>query len=215
MGQDGRDEITAKHMHISEGVIAAPVLIAGAAGAVAGCAVGLKKMNIENTPKVAVMSSAFFVASLIHLPVGPTSVHLVLNGLAGIVLGWMAFPAILVALLLQAILFQFGGITTLGANTVVMALPALSCYLLYARFVRGRSKAIAAAAGFMSGMTGILVGGMIVALFLISTGEQFTAVAKLFVIAHFPVMVVEGILTAFIVIFIRRIKPEVLGGIVG
>lgn len=200
-------------MHVSEGVIAAPVLIAGAAGALAGCAVGLKKMDIENTPKVAVMSSAFFVASLIHLPVGPTSIHLVLNGLAGILLGWMAFPAILVALLLQAILFQFGGITTLGVNTVVMAVPALVCYLFYARFVSGRSKAVAAAAGFMSGMTGILLGGLIVAIFLISTGEQFTAAAKLFIIAHFPVMIVEGILTAFIVIFIRRIKPEVLGGI--
>jgi cobalt/nickel transport system permease protein len=201
-------------MHISEGVIAAPVLVAGAAVAVAGCTVGLRKMDIENTPKVAVMSSAFFVASLIHLPVGPTSVHLVLSGLVGLLLGWMAFPAILVALLLQAILFQFGGITTLGVNTVVMAVPALVCYLLYARLVRSGSKVVAGTAGFMAGVTGILLGGLIVALFLISTGEQFTAVAKLFILAHFPVMIVEGILTTFIVIFIKRIKPEVLGGIV-
>ena len=201
-------------MHVSEGVIAAPVLIAGAAGAVAGCAIGLRKMDIENTPKVAVMSSAFFVASLIHLPVGPTSIHLVLSGLVGLLLGWMAFPAMLVALLLQAILFQFGGITTLGINTVVMAVPALVCYLLYARLVRRRHNTMAAVAGFLAGATGILLGGLIVALFLISTGEQFIAAAKFFVIAHFPVMIVEGILTAFIVIFIRRIKPEVLGGIV-
>jgi cobalt/nickel transport system permease protein len=200
-------------MHVSEGVIAAPVLIAGAAGAVAGCAVGLKRMDIGNTPRVAVMSSAFFVASLIHLPVGPTSIHLVLSGLVGLLLGWMAFPAILVALLLQAILFQFGGITTLGINTLVMAVPALVCYLLYARLVRSGSKVIAGTAGFMSGVTGILLGGLIVALFLISTGEQFIVAAKLFIVAHFPVMLVEGILTAFIVIFIRRIKPEVLGGI--
>ena len=114
-------------MHISEGVIAAPVLIAGAAGAVAGCAIGLKKLDMENTPKVAVLSSAFFVASLIHVPIGPTSVHLVLNGLVGFLLGWISFPALLVALLLQAVLFQFGGITTLGVNTVVMALPAVAC----------------------------------------------------------------------------------------
>lgn len=201
-------------MHVSEGVIAAPVLIAGAAGAVAGCAIGLRKMDIENTPKVAVMSSAFFVASLIHLPVGPTSIHLVLSGLVGLLLGWMAFPAILVALLLQAILFQFGGITTLGINTLVMAVPALVCYLLYARLVRRRHDTMAAVAGFLAGATGILLGGLIVALFLISTGEQFIVAAKLFVIAHFPVMTVEGILTAFIVIFVRRIKPEVLGGVV-
>lgn len=201
-------------MHVSEGVIAAPVLIAGAAGAVAGCAIGLKKMDIENTPKVAVISSAFFVASLIHLPVGPTSIHLVLNGLVGILLGWMAFPAIIVALLLHAILFQFGGITTLGINTLAMAVPALVSYLLYARVVQRRNNTLAAVAGFLAGATGVFLGGIIVALFLISTGKQFIAAARLFVIVHFPVMIVEGILTAIVILFIRRAKPEVLGGIV-
>lgn len=201
-------------MHISEGVVAAPVLIAGAAGAVAGCAIGLKKMDLENTPKVAVLSSAFFVASLIHVPIGPTSAHLVLNGLVGIILGWISFPALLVALLLQAILFQFGGITTLGVNTVVMAVPAVVCYGLYARFVRSRNKTLAAVAGFLTGITGILLGGILVALFLIFTGEQFLNVARLFIIAHFPLMIIEGVLTAFIVMFIRKIKPEILGGFV-
>jgi cobalt/nickel transport system permease protein len=188
-------------MHISEGIIAAPVLVAGAATAVAGCAIGLKKMDLENTPKVAVLSSAFFVASLIHVPIGPTSAHLLLNGLIGIILGWTSFPALLVALLLQAVLFQFGGITTLGVNTVVMAVPAVICYLLYARFVRSKNNKIAAVAGFLAGVTGILLGGVLVALFLIFTGE------------HFPLMIIEGVLTAFIVIFIRRIRPAVLGGI--
>jgi cobalt/nickel transport system permease protein len=200
-------------MHISEGVIAAPVLVAGAAGAVAGCAVGLKKMDLQNTPKVAVLSSAFFVASLIHIPIGPTSVHLVLNGFVGILLGWMSFPAMLVALLLQAVLFQFGGVTTLGVNTLVMAVPALVCYLLYARVIRSRHDGVAVVAGFLAGATGILLGGLIVALFLMLTGEQFAAVAKLFLVAHAPVVIIEGIITAFIVVFVRRIKPELLGGI--
>jgi cobalt/nickel transport system permease protein len=199
-------------MHISEGVVAAPILVAGAAGAVAGCAIGLKKMDLENTPKVAVLSSAFFVASLIHVPIGPTSAHLMLNGLVGILLGWMSFPALLVALLLQAVLFQFGGITTLGVNTVTMAVPAVLCYLLYARFVRSRNGTLAAVAGFLAGVTGILLAGIIVALCLIFTGEQFLNVARLFIIIHFPVMIVEGLLTAFIVMFIRKMKPAILGG---
>jgi cobalt/nickel transport system permease protein len=199
-------------MHISEGVVAAPILVAGAAGAVAGCAIGLKKMDLENTPKVAVLSSAFFVASLIHVPIGPTSAHLMLNGLVGILLGWMSFPALLVALLLQAVLFQFGGITTLGVNTVTIAVPAVLCYLLYARFVRSRNGTLAAVAGFLAGVTGILLAGIIVALCLIFTGEQFLNVARLFIIIHFPVMIVEGLLTAFIVMFIRKMKPAILGG---
>jgi ABC-type Co2+ transport system permease subunit len=72
-----------------------------------------------------VLTSAFFVASLIHLPAGPVKVHLLLNGLLGVVLRWRAAPAIAVGLLLQAILFQHGGISALGMNICVMTLPAL------------------------------------------------------------------------------------------
>ncbi len=122
-------------MHISEGVLSAPVLITGAALAAAGISVGLKKMDYEKIPQVAVLSSAFFVASLIHVPIGPSSVHLILNGINGLLLGWLCSPSILVALALQAILFQFGGITILGVNTVTMALPGLICYYLFSRLV--------------------------------------------------------------------------------
>ncbi|GAG45255.1 unnamed protein product, partial [marine sediment metagenome] len=95
-------------MHISEGVLSAPVLVTGAALAAAGVSVGLRKMDYEKIPQVAVLSSAFFVASFIHVPIGPANAHLILNGISGILLGWLCFPSILVALALQAILFQFG-----------------------------------------------------------------------------------------------------------
>ncbi|PIP07111.1 MAG: cobalamin biosynthesis protein CbiM, partial [Syntrophobacterales bacterium CG23_combo_of_CG06-09_8_20_14_all_48_27] len=48
-------------MHISEGVLSAPVLVAGALLTVGGTALGLKKMDYERIPEVAVLSSAFFV----------------------------------------------------------------------------------------------------------------------------------------------------------
>ena len=122
-------------MHISEGVLSAPVLVTGAVLAAAGVAVGLKKIDYEKIPQVAVLSSAFFVASLIHVPIGPSSIHLIINGINGLLLGWLCFPSILVALSLQAILFQFGGITVLGINTVNMALPGVICYYLFNRLV--------------------------------------------------------------------------------
>jgi len=74
-------------MHISEGICSPPVLAAGLGLAVAGVAYGLRKIDTESIPRVGVLSSAFFVASLIHVPIGPTSVHLVLNGLMGLLLG--------------------------------------------------------------------------------------------------------------------------------
>ena len=60
----------------------------------AGTAVGLKKIDYDRMAQVGLMASTFFVASLVHVPIGPSSVHLILNGLVGLMLGWAAVPAI-------------------------------------------------------------------------------------------------------------------------
>jgi cobalt/nickel transport system permease protein len=197
-------------MHISEGVLSAPVLIAGAALAVAGTAVGLRKMEYEKLPQVAVLASAFFIASLVHVPVGPSAAHLVLNGLCGLLLGWPAFPAILVGLSLEAILFQFGGITTLGINTFNMAFPAIVIGLICRKKINSPSYMTRATAEFTAGAGSILVSAVLVGISLAATGEAFKAAAWIIIAAHLPVMVVEGIVTVFIVEFIRRVRPEMV-----
>jgi cobalt/nickel transport system permease protein len=202
-------------VHISEGVLSAPVLGMGAALAAAGVSVGLKKMDPEKIPLVAVLSSAFFVASLIHVPIGPSSVHLVLNGINGLLLGWLCFPSILVALALQAILFQFGGITVLGINTVNMALPGVICYYLLSRLVNQERRLISLGAAFACGFLAVFLSGILVAISLFFTEQSFVSVAKLIVVAHLPVMIIEGIITLFCVAFLKRVKPELLGGIYG
>jgi len=202
-------------MHISEGVLSAPVLLTGAALAAAGISVGLKKMDPEKIPQVAVLSSAFFVASLIHVPIGPSSVHLILNGINGLLLGWLCFPSILVALALQAILFQFGGITVLGINTANMALPGVICYYLFGKLVNRERRLISLAAAFSCGFLAVFLSGILVALSLLFTEQPFMSVAKLIVVAHLPVMIIEGIITLFCVAFLMRVKPELLRGIHG
>ncbi|MFH0811014.1 MAG: cobalt transporter CbiM [Pseudomonadota bacterium] len=197
-------------MHISEGVLSAPVLAAGAVATAAGVAVGLRRIDYDRIPQVAIMSAGFFVASLIHVPIGVASVHLVLNGLVGLVLGWAAFPAILVALALQALLFQFGGLTSLGINTLNMALPAVVCGLAFGRPVRGRNDALALASGFACGSLAIVLSGIMVATALICTGESFGAAAGLILAAHLPVALAEGLLSAMCVGFLRKVSPEVL-----
>lgn len=196
-------------MHISEGILSAPVLISGAALAVTGTAVGLKKLDYDKIANAGMLSAAFFVAALIHVPIGPTSVHLIFNGIVGILLGWAAFPAILVALMLQAMLFQFGGITTLGANTIIMALPAVICYYLFGRFISKRPS-IAMIAGFACGFLSVFLSALLLGATLIFTGQSFNAIAKLVVIANFPVMVIEGIVTAFCIGFLKKVRPEIL-----
>jgi cobalt/nickel transport system permease protein len=198
-------------MHISEGVLSAPVLLTGAVLTAAGVAVGLRKMDNERIPQVAVLTSAFFVASLIRIPLGPSAVHLVLNGLLGLVLGWAAFPAILVGLLLQALIFQFGGLTTLGINTFIMAAPAILCHYLFARGVALRPSSVAMALAFACGFVAIFLSALLLATSLIFTGESFLEAAKLLVVAHLPVMVLEGLVAAFCLAFLMKVKPELLG----
>lgn len=197
-------------MHISEGILSTPVLAAGAVLTIGGVTLGLKKMDYEKIPEVAVLSSAFFVASLIHVPLGPTSVHLVLNGLVGVLLGWMAFPSILVALALQALLFQFGGFTVLGVNTFNMAAPAVASYYFFNFLVRRGNRSVTAVAAFLAGVLGVGGGTFLIALSLVTTGEEFLSVARLVFLAHMPVMIIEGIITAFCILFIKKVKPEIL-----
>ncbi len=197
-------------MHISEGILSAPVLATGAALTVVGTAIGLKKMDYDKIPEVAILSSVFFVASLIHVPLGPTSVHLILNGLLGLLLGWSAFPAILVALFLQGILFQFGGLTTLGVNTINMALPAVVCYFLFRHAVTSENSWVEIGGAFCCGFLAVGLSGIMVALSLLFTGQSFINVAKLILLAHLPVMLIEGLFTVFVVKFLKKVKPEML-----
>jgi cobalt/nickel transport system permease protein len=200
-------------MHISEGVLSPAVLIAGAALTTAGVGIGLRKLETEEIPSMGILSAAFFVASLVHVPAGPASVHLVLNGLLGVILGWKAFPAILVGLSLQALLFQYGGLTTLGVNTLNMALPAIISYYLFGWGIRvGAKRFIFAGTAFAAGASAILVSGVFVGFSLYFTGEAFLPAAKLVVLAHVPVMLLEGGLTAACALFLRRAKPELLEG---
>lgn len=202
-------------MHIPEGplsvsAIGIGILGAGTALAAAGTALGLRKMDYERVPQVALLSSAFFAASLIHVPLGGASVHLVLSGLVGLVLGWAAFPAILIALSLQAAFFGFGGFTTLGVNTLVMALPAVATYAVFHRMARSGHEIVATAAGFAAGLLSILFGAILLAGVLTAAGLEFEKLAQTVVLAHVPVAAVEGFVTASAVLFLRKVRPELL-----
>ncbi len=198
-------------MHISEGVLTAPELGIGAVFTVAGLALGLRRMDYEKLPEVAVLSAVFFVASLIHIPIGPSAAHLVLNGLCGALLGWPAFLAIFVGLALQAVLFNFGGITTLGVNTVIMAFPAVAAGFLCRHFIKSSSSSVRYVFEFIAGAGAILLSGLLVALFIVlALGQSMEAAARLVIAAHIPVMIAEGVITVFVVEFIRKVRPEML-----
>lgn len=195
-------------MHIVDGALSTPVIVVGSVLAVAGIGIGLRHMPMEKIPAAGVLSATFFVASLVHVPIGPSSVHLIVNGLAGLVLGWAAFPALFVALLLQAIFFGFGGLTVLGVNTLNIALPAVAVYYLCRPGIVRSSPRGAAIWGAIGGALAIALTAVCVGISLAFSGEAFIPAAKLVFIAHIPIMAIEAVITAAAVYLARRVKPE-------
>jgi len=200
-------------MHLAEGVISSPaVLGAGWVLACGGVALGLRRMDETQAMRAAVMSSSFFVASLVHIPVFGVSIHLALTGILGIVLGWAAFPAVFVALILQAVLFGFGGLTTLGLNTCIMALPAVAVFLVF-RSLRMpmAAPALPAICGLL-GAAAIVLAALLLALILSTAGDAFRVLAASALAAQIPVAVLEGVVTAAAAGFLRKVSPELLAG---
>lgn len=203
-------------MHLAEGILSAPALAGSALAAAAGVALGLRRLGEAQLPVAALLGSAFFVASTIHVPVGVGSVHLILNGLAGLLLGWTVFPVFFVALLLQAALFSFGGFSVLGANLLIMALPALAAHHLLRPLLAGghgrpatRSRLLAA--GACAGLIGI--GGAIGVASLLLTlagGRAFGELIALLALAHLPVLAVDAAIGALTVTLLARMLPRAL-----
>jgi cobalt/nickel transport system permease protein len=175
-------------------------------------AVGLRRLSHEKIPETAILSAAFFVVGAIHVPLGPVAVHLVLNGLIGLLLGWAAFPAIFVGLSLQMLLLQEGGLTTLGLNTFNMAAPAVLVYCAFASLARSENKTVAYSAGAAAGASALLLSAALNAasLYLGGRNGAFEELAAGFFVAHLPLILVEACVTAFAVGFVRVVSPDLL-----
>ena len=206
-------------MHIPDGILPAAVTVAGYATAAGATALTIRNYRREDIPRASLLTAAFFVASWIHIPIPPTSVHLVLNGLMGVVLGPMAFPAILIGLFFQAVIFQHGGLTSLGVNATMMGLPALLGYGIFQlrRLFGNGNRTSTAVFAFLGGALGLGVAALIALILLVTTIPTYMDVAAerasitTLTLAHAPLMVIEGIFTALVVLFLLRVKPEMLG----
>ncbi|HIE31291.1 MAG TPA: cobalt transporter CbiM [Methanosarcinales archaeon] len=199
-------------VHISDGVLDPLLWEAGWAVTAIILVYALSKMKIEDVPRLSVITAAVFVVSLVHIQMGPTSVHFILNGFAGVMLGILAYPCIFVALVLQCFLFGFGGVTTIGINTVNMGIPALVAYLI---FKSGTGPDISSETRKKASLSGAIAGGIAVVLALLflaaellTTGEVFLETTVLVVITHIPIIAVEAIFTGVIVGFIATVAPE-------
>ena len=194
-------------VHLSDGAMSDLWVGLGFAGALLLLLPAMWRVREDEVPRIGLMTAAFFVASSIHFKIAITSVHLILNGLVGVLLGRRAPLAVSVGLVLQFLLLSHGGITTLGLNACVIGVPAVLAGMVYPLLRK-----------LPAGLRGAIVGGGAVALavglnfavLLFGGKEDWQTLARLVLLAHLPVVVVEALVLAVVVSYLEKVKPEML-----
>ncbi len=210
-------------MHIAEGALPLSECIVGylITAIIIGLTLKYRKITLEDVPRLALFTAIFFVASLIHMNVGPSSVHLLLSGLIGMILGPHAFIAAFIALFLQAVLVGFGGISTLGVNTIDMGLPALIAWIIASRVLpKLRDAKQVAVLGAAIGAVSVLlvvaltVSWLYVAAMILHRPSYIAACVSL-ALFHLPVVAAEAVITGTVMYALTIAKPDVLTPVYG
>ena len=204
-------------MHLPDGLLPVGMAVAGYAGCAALLGLSLRRIARRPDPgaampRAAMLTAVFFAASSLAIPVPPATVHPVLVGLMGVLLGWYAVPAILVGLFLQAVLFGHGGLTTLGLNGLILAPAALIAGAVW-RALAPRAPTLAA---LLAGAGGVALAlAVFVALVLAGLPEGTDRAAEraalgALLLAHLPLLLAEGVLVATVLRVLARVEPGLL-----
>jgi cobalt/nickel transport system permease protein len=204
-------------MHLPDGFLTAPSWASAwilSAGGVSYCLKRAKEeMKDRSIPLMGVLAAFIFVAQMINFPVvGGTSGHLLGGVLIAVMLGPFAGAVVMTTVLIvQCLVFQDGGITTLGANILNLSLVGtVGGYGVY-RLLRGRSAnpRRVLAAVFFAAWISILLAAASCAL-----GLAFSGISPLHIVlppmmgVHFFIGAGEGIITALLAGFILKVRPD-------
>lgn len=190
-------------MHISDGIIGTEICVA--ALAVGSGLIYLTSRNTpqEEIPRMGITAAALFAVSTIHIPLAGTSIHPGLYGLAGLILGRRSVPVIFTALLFQALIFQHGGLLTLGVNTLNMSAGALAAWKIWEM----RKFPVLFRAG-LAGFSGVFLPAVLMA------GEFYLSGYGAGIAYFFSVYLLTGLLEAALTLssvkFLLKVKPEII-----
>lgn len=207
-------------MHIPDGFLnvatAAGTYVVSAGGVAYSLRRLAGKLGEKQIPMVGVMAAFIFAAQMLNFPVaGGTSGHLVGGALAAILLGpWTGLLIMTCVLLVQAIIFQDGGITALGANVLNMGIIAvfLGYYFYNITLKLFKGKAFAeAAGGFVAGWVSVFVAAVACAVELALSGTSPLSIALPAMAGiHALIGIGEGLITALVLGFVKATRPDLL-----
>jgi cobalt/nickel transport system permease protein len=209
-------------VHIPDGFVSPAVAIAGAAVAIAGLGMCVRRARLDVTERqlpLAGLAAAFFLvleAPIIPVTVG-TSGHLLGGTLAVALLGpWLGPVVITVVTVVQALFAGDGGLSTLGVNVVNLALvPAAIGYpvLLGLRRVLPRGPTgTSVAAGIAAAVSVLTAAVLFTAEYAIggATGVPPGTVAASTIGVYALVAVVEAVLTALVVRGLLALRADLV-----
>ena len=190
-------------------------------------AYALRKIRTSETTErisiVSILAAGIFAAQMLNWPLpGGTSLHFVGGALAAIMIGpWLGFLSMFSVLFVQCLVFYDGGITTLGANVLNMAIiDVLVGYLIYRIFIKifGAKDSVRITSAFLGGWLGITLAGAACGLeigYSPSFPYGFTITLPVMVGWHAVLGIIEGLITALTISYITRKAPQLLYSEVG
>ena len=170
-------------------------------------------------PLMGVLGAFVFAAQMINVSIPGTgsSGHIGGSMLLAILLGpYAAFLVIASVLVIQCLFFADGGLLALGCNIFNMGFwPAFVGLLLYRRVSAGREmSAWGSFAAVLAVVVSLELGAFGVVMETLLSGRSelpFTQFSATMLGIHFPIALMEGLITVGVVQFVRRLMPERLG----
>lgn len=214
-------------MHMADALVSPAVAGTMYAASAAAAAYSVKKIDVEElnskVPAMGVMGAFVFAAQMINFTVPGTgsSGHLCGGMLISAVLGPCAGFLTMVAILaIQCLLFADGGLLALGCNVWNMAFYGcfVGGYLIW-RAVAGKkmTKGRITAASVIGCVAGLQLGAFSVTVETRLSGITelpFAVFAGMMQPIHLAIGLVEGLITAAVLVFIYEARPEILYGYV-
>ncbi len=206
-------------LHIPDGFLSLPVSLVTWIVTLVLIALALNKVQADYqeraVPLMGVCAAFIFAAQMINFPIpGGTSGHLVGGTLAGVLLGpWAGSLVVSVVFIVQAVLFQDGGLTVLGANIFNMGLiGTFGGYYLYKaiRFALGRNSRRGMLVGTaVAAWVSVVVAAIATALQIAWSGTVPLLVALTAMVSwHVLIGVGEALITVVAVSFVWRSRPD-------
>jgi len=207
-------------MHIPDGFLNTGTSIAAWAASAGGLGYALQRVNRtlgeRQVPLMGVTAAFIFAAQMLSFTViGGTSGHLLGGALAAILLGpWAGMLVLTSVLVIQALLFQDGGLLALGANVFNMAMVGVIAgwvtYTLLRRLLGGWTWAVFAG-GFLAGWLSVELAALMAAVELALSGTlAWQVVVPTMGGIHALIGIGEGSITVAVLAFLRVTRPDLL-----